>query len=193
MTPEAQLGLWGELWVISKSADADLLVAAWRGPESEAVDFFMGGIGLEVKASKRRLVHHVSQTQLERPVGDHQSTLMSVWVGIDPERGQSLTDLVDVNIQRLSDSAAFLRKLATVGYVPVDREQYQTKFLLLEAPTFFHFADIPRVTAADPGVSQLRYVVTLDQERAKSAADSTVLWRHFTGLETYYPEITSPQ
>ena len=41
LTAEQQLGLWGELWVISKAVNPDPLVAAWRGPEGEAVDFFL--------------------------------------------------------------------------------------------------------------------------------------------------------
>lgn len=84
LTAEQQLGLWGELWVISKAVNPDPLVAAWRGPEGEAADFFFDGIALEVKVSRRAHVHHVSQRQIDLPVGMHKAYLLSVWVGSSP-------------------------------------------------------------------------------------------------------------
>jgi hypothetical protein len=183
MTIERQLGLWAELWVISLAADPDRLVAAWRGPESAATDFFLDGIGLEVKASRQSLVHHVSQRQLESPLGEHEAFLMSVWLGIDPGSGQSLPNLVDDALARVSDASALLRHVALTGYSPVDREQYSTRFIALETPRCFEAVQVPRVRTADRGVSDLRYVVTLEPERALATTATTRLWYHFCRID----------
>jgi hypothetical protein len=183
LTPEQQLGLWGELWVISNAVEIDGLVAAWRGPESEATDFFLGGIALEVKASRQAYVHHASQRQLESPAGHHAAYVLSVWVGVDPVRGVSLAELVDSVLARTEEAAAVLKKISIVGYVPIDRDQYTTRFVPLDRPRWFRVEDVPRVRVADSGVSQIRYVVSLDVDRALTDAQARALWEHFCDAE----------
>jgi len=180
LTPEQQLGLWGELWMISTAVDADALVAAWRGPDKEAVDFFLDGIGLELKASRRAYVHHVSQRQVIQPVGMHAAYFLSMWIGIEPVRGISLAELVDRLLLKVSDAPALLKRLALVGYSLGDREQYGSRFVTLEDPKWFRAADIPRIRAADNGISDIRYVVTLDPGKALDDQAEGRLWRHFS-------------
>lgn len=180
LTEQQELGLWGELWVISRANDIDRLVKAWRGPEREAMDFFLEGIALEVKASRRAHVHHVSQSQLDRPAGVHEGYLLSLWVAVEPSRGVSLGELVDEVLTRVSDPPAVLKQIAAVGYVPLDRDQYATRFLPLESPRWFRSDDVPRVRSFDPGVSQLRYVVTLNPAKALSGELEGRLWSHFS-------------
>ena len=150
LTVEQQLGLWGELWVISKAVNPDPLVAAWRGPEGEATDFFFDGIALEVKVSRRAHVHHVSQRQVDMPVGMHKAYLLSVWVGVEPVRGTSLAELVDTALARVSDAPALLKQVALLGYTPLDRDQYGTRFIPLDPPRWFRAEDVPRVRADRP-------------------------------------------
>ena len=190
LTPEQQLGLWGELWVISKAVNPDPLVAAWRGPEGEVVDFFLDGVALEVKVSRRAHVHHVSQRQVDLPVGIHQAYLLSVWVGVEPGRGISLAELVDTALARVSDAPALLKQIALLGYAPVDRDQYATRFIPLEIPRWFRAEDVPRVRAIDPGISQIRYVVTLDIDKSVAVELASGLWRHFCQAEP--PIVTVP-
>lgn len=179
MTIEQQLGLWAELRLISIASDPDRLFAGWRGPEREATDFFLDGIGLEVKASRQRHVHHVSLRQADAPVGEHEAYVLSMWIAIEPGRGVSLAQLVDEALTRVADAVALLKHVALAGYVPADREQYATRFVVLEMPRWFRADDIPRVRVADPRVSQIRYVVTLDPERAVTADAASLLWYHF--------------
>jgi Putative PD-(D/E)XK family member, (DUF4420) len=183
LTVEQQLGLWGELWVISKAVNPDPLVAAWRGPEGEATDFFFDGIALEVKVSRRAHVHHVSQRQVEMPVGVHKAYLLSVWVGVEPVRGTSLAELVDTALARVSDAPALLKQVALLGYTPLDRDQYGTRFIPLDPPRWFRAEDVPRVRVIDPGISQVRYVVTLDIDRALAGELASGLWCHFCQAE----------
>jgi hypothetical protein len=189
LTAEQQLGLWGELWVISKAVNPDPLVAAWRGPEGEAADFFFDGIALEVKVTQRPHVHHVSQRQIDSPAGMHKAYLLSVCVGIEPVRGICLAELVDAALARVSDAPGLLKQIALLGYTPLDREQYRTRFIPLDTPRWFRAEDVPRVRAIDPGISQVRYVVTLDIDRSLSGDLADGLWSHFCQVE---PSIVDP-
>ena len=82
-------------------------------------------------------MHHVSQRQVDLPVGMHQAYLLSVWVGIEPVRGISLAELVDAALARVSDAPALLKQIALLGYSPLDRDQYATRFTPLETPLWF--------------------------------------------------------
>jgi Putative PD-(D/E)XK family member, (DUF4420) len=183
MDLERQLGLWGELWVIRNAVSPDLLVAAWRGPDRDATDFFIDGVGLEVKASRRPHVHHVSQRQAEMPVGVHSAYVLSMWVGIDPARGTSLAEVIEGLIIRVSDAPALLRQVAKLGYAPVDRAEYATRFVQLEAPRWYRSEDVPRVRDVDAGISEVRYVVAFDVDRALGASPETEMWQHFCGTQ----------
>ena len=183
LSPEAQLGLWGELLLILLAEDADALFTAWRGPDEDTVDFFVNGVALEVKTSRHQCVHHVSQSQVTKPRGDFPSHFLSLWASTEPVRGVSLVEVVDRLTNRLRDSAAFLKYIARTGYSPRDREEYLTRFLLLGTPRWFNAEDIPRVRAADPGISQLRYLAALDMDLTESDDEARRLWRHFCGRE----------
>jgi hypothetical protein len=183
MTPEQQLGLWGELWVLSHAVAPDPLIAGWRGPDRDATDFLYDGIGLEVKVSRKAHVHHVSQRQLDSPVGNYAAYLISIWVAPEPARGVSISELVDTLIARVADGPALLRHIVLTGYSPVDREHYSVRYAPLEPPRWFRAEDIPRVRAMDPGVSQVRYVVSLDPEKSLDPVATGSLWRHFCQQE----------
>lgn len=183
LSAESQLGLWGELWIISRAVSPDALVAAWGGPDRDSVDFFLDGVGLEVKTSRRRRVHHISQTQLDQPKGEYPTFFVSIWAGIDPARGQSLTELVDQGLRSLVDPAAFLKLVTAAGYSPTDRDQYTVRYMALEQPLLFDSRDIPQVRAADPGISQLRYVVSIDKSLKLADDIAASLWRRMIGRD----------
>ena len=190
LSTEQQLGLWGELWLVSRAAHPDRLVEAWRGPERDAVDFFLDGIGLEVKVSRNAHVHHVSQRQVDLPVGQHGAYLLSLWVAPEPVRGISLAQLVDSLSATVSDPARFLRHVALLGYSLMDREQYSLRYVALDDPLWFPAADVPRVRAADPGIAQIRYVVTLNPDKCVGKEMERDLWRHFCQVES--PALITP-
>jgi putative PD-(D/E)XK family protein DUF4420 len=183
LSPEQQLGLWGELWVISQALNADSLFGAWLGPDQEAVDFFYDAIGIEVKVSRRAHIHHVSQTQIDRPRGEFKTYLLSIWVGVDSTQGVSLAEQVDLLLNKVSDPTSFLRRLAQVGYTPHDRGEYGTRFLVLEEPKWFRTEDVPCVREIDEGVSNVRYIVTLDVDLALDPKESFAIGQHFWGSE----------
>jgi hypothetical protein len=179
MTPEQQLGLWGELWLMSKATDPDRLAAAWRGPEGDATDFFLDGIGVELKTSRRPHLHHVSQTQAGDPLGEREAVFLSIWAEVDPVSGSSLPELVNALLSLVSDRGQFLKQLASVGYVPMDHVHYTTRYLPLDTPLWFSAQDVPRIRSSDSGVSQIRYLATLDVDKALNSKRASRLWQHF--------------
>jgi hypothetical protein len=183
LAQEAQLGLWGELLIMAHATEPDRLFAAWRGPDCDPRDFLCDGKALEVKVSKRRFAHFVSQAQVDPSPAAIHSFVISLWGSLDPVRGVSLPELVESLISRLSDSAALLRQLSRVGYSHSDRLEYSTRFSLLEPPSWFRIEDIPRVRVADSGVSNLRYMVTLDAASSLDSLAERALWHHFCGIE----------
>lgn len=180
---EHEVGLWGELWMLAHADDPDRILASWRGPDREAADFHLDGRALEIKTSRRRGEHHVSQKQLVSPMGDAEAWLLSMWVGVDPIRGVTATELADLLRSRVSDPVEALRRLGAAGYTLADRNLYQTKLVLLATPSWYRVEDVPRVRAADLGISRLRYVVSLDEAAAADAGVASSLWHHFLGRD----------
>ena len=180
---EAEQGLWGELWFLSQADDVEPALAGWRGPDGDATDFFLGGRSAEVKTSRHRRQHHVSHSQVDAPVGSHDAWLLSIWVKPDPAASSTVVHLAESILERVRDRGEALRRLAQAGYSPADRIGYGTAFVVLGEPEWYAAADIPRVRAADPGVSQLRYRVALDEARRADGRLSDSLWQHFLGHE----------
>jgi hypothetical protein len=183
MSAEAELGLWGELWFIHQADDPNTVLGSWRGPERDSTDFFMGGKAVEVKTSKAVRQHHVSQSQVDSPVGLQESWLLSLWTKADPIQGSSVSSLVDDIRERVRDEADALRRLARAGYSPRDKKAYTTAYMVLAEPEWYSSDSIPRVRSADAGISQLRYRVSLDESRREPANSARALWRHFHGHE----------
>lgn len=183
MSVEAELGLWGELWFLSRATRIDQLFAAWRGPEGDETDFFLDSVGAEVKTSTSLHRHYVSQRQLTDADTSPDRWMLSLCVKADPSVGESATlgGLIDGLLSRIADKPAALRALGAAGYSPLDRGQYGKAYVPLHEPTWFALSLVPRVRAADKGVSALRYQITLEDTPAALPAAATRLWQHFHG------------
>jgi len=168
---EREMGLWWELWCLSRSKRLEDLLEAWRGRESSHVDFLLDGRAFEVKATRRAGVHQVSQQQVDEPYGDAKTTFVSLFVTLDPLRGITLPELVHRVNALATNIGSLEQKLAATGYCHDDAQSYVNKFALLEAPLFFPAGAIPRVRLADPGVSRMRYHVELDRLKSLSGSE----------------------
>jgi hypothetical protein len=182
-TAEAELGLWGELWFIAGSLDVDTMLVGWRGPERDATDFFVNGRSAEVKASRAQRVHRVSQSQVTRPAGDHPAWFLSLWVKADPASETTVSTLVDRILTRASDQRDAWVRISNAGYRQGDRRHFGTSYALMQAPEWYPASAIPRVREADPGVSDLRYRVVLDEARRERDETASMLWHHFQGRD----------
>jgi Putative PD-(D/E)XK family member, (DUF4420) len=171
LSPERELGLWGELWFILRSHDPGLLLRAWTGPGGGVADFVNDGMSIEVKTSTTRLSHWISHAQVNRPLGDLPAFILSLWVAGDPTSGKTLATLANDILTRIDDRAEALRRLLMAGYSPADHLQYIRPFVILEEPHWFDVSAVPKVQLADEGVLRLRYLAELDEARALRGPD----------------------
>ena len=176
LTPQKQLGLWGELWLIGAARDKDLAVEAWVADSEGERDFAARSVRLECKTSTRRLHHHVSIRQVaDRPmVGS--AFLVSLWVGENAGEGATLSELVAPIRASLSDDVEFDRKLGAAGYFDADAEAYVKRFSLLGEPMWFPLDCVPEVRTVDPGISQIRFVVDLPEECRLPSIDAKAIF-----------------
>lgn len=178
-TAESELGLWGELWFLSQSIDVDRALASWRGPDRDSSDFFVDGIAAEVKTSRLRRQHHVSLVQVDPGIVSFESWLVSLWVKVDPAATLTVFALASDIMDRASDRADAMRRIARAGFTLNDRREFVTGYVLASEPEWYPVDAVPRVRVADPGVSQLRYRVLLDESRRASADIVDRLRTHF--------------
>lgn len=181
LSHDEQLGLWGELWFLLKAPNIDRAIASWRGPTGEVIDFVGGGIGVECKTTMRKLEHHFSQNQVERALGDLPIYLLSVWVDRDDVGGRTLNEMIDDVAKVCGDTSALEKLIMQVGYSREDAVLYNHRWRVLEAPLWFDQASIPRVRAADPGVSSIRFEASLDESRALSPERGIALLAQLCG------------
>lgn len=159
-------GLWGELLLIARAADAATVLRAWHLAADERFDFGAGRQRLEVKTSTRSSrEHHFSLDQLTAT--DVDVCIASVQV--EPSAaGLALLDLVDEISERLSDANDTIRLHTTVGAVLGGEwtEYSSARFddTLGAASLRFYRADtVPRVNVPLPiGVRLVEFVADLD-------------------------------
>ncbi len=183
LSHEEEIGLWGELWFLLRAPNIDRAIAVWRGPSGEAIDFVGGGIGVECKTTMRKLEHHFSQNQLERALGDLPVYILSLWVDRDEVGGRSLNELVAEVATACGDPATLEKLLLQVGYSREDAPLYGHRLRALEAPLWFQQASIPRVRSADPGVTSIRFLASLDESRALSPERGIAILAQLCGEE----------
>jgi hypothetical protein len=161
LTVPQELGLWGELAVLRAMPDLDRGLAAWTGPSGDSVDFRSNGIALECKTSTIAWHHTLSLEQVEQVQADlAQTYLVSVWIGADAA-GTSLPEMIDELEAQLANPIDFRKRLLQAGYAQEQRELYSEHYVLLREPALVPMADVPRVREVDPGVSQVRFSVSL--------------------------------
>jgi hypothetical protein len=143
LTPEKQVGLFGELTVLLSLAletSAAEAVEAWRGPDREEHDFGLANCDLEVKttASEKRSHWINSLTQLSPSPGRMLFLLSLQLTAAGGEPGLSLAELVDtatgfpgMPTEKLSNV------LESSGYYARHADLYVTRWRLRSAPAFY--------------------------------------------------------
>lgn len=171
-----ELGLWGELWLIDASNQPDRLVDAWQGPDRELIDFVLLGKGFEVKTTRKAATHHVSQAQADSTLSAIDVYFVSLLVVQDALGGTSLPELAARLFHRCSAAVELERHLLAAGYSKADAPLYSKRYRLGAPPAIYRRADVPRVRSVDPGVSEIRYRVDLDQGLALADQVSSELF-----------------
>ncbi|MER7583545.1 PD-(D/E)XK motif protein [Kitasatospora sp. NPDC097691] len=184
LTDEQVIGLFGELLVLIRLLERDPeAVRHWAGPEGERHDFTDGRLALEVKSSatvsERRLLQVHGLDQLEPPEGGE---LFIAWQRLQPDpRGRTLDELVAHARDLCDDEAAFLSKLARLGYQRPDQDQDSQRLAPVESRWYPVDDGFPRLTTASipgaevpAGVFDVRYTVDLVGIRTDRLDDEAV-------------------
>ena len=174
LSPEARLGIWGELWVLREVlapaigiADA---ISAWRGPMGADQDFQMGAVCMEVKTSAAHSLDGIpvaSERQLEVP---EDVVLVLVGLSIDARigHGETLGDMIGV-VRSAAAGAGCLSmlddRLEGGGCGGEDaRLDDDMGYSVRSLAPFLVGPGFPKLVSAElaAGVSDVRYRISLD-------------------------------
>lgn len=157
LTPERQLGLLGELWLLDRLLDvngADAL-DAWTGPKGEAHDFRIGKNEFEVKTTSGEHRSHVisSDSQLI-PSPGHDLYLVSLQFAAGGPDGRSLHDVVDGLRSRTAmlGVASRFEQILEAGFqlMPSNLVHYSRRMQLRSRPYLVPVTEsFPRITHSD--------------------------------------------
>lgn len=171
LTPEARLGLYGELLVLRElmlpAAGGDA-VRAWVGPSGSPQDFVLPPTSVEVKTVSRRdpdrcRINH--ERQLDTT--DSANLFLVHQVVANSSEGSSLEELIDElrNDQQVhGERGGFENALLEAGWLDTHRDQYANdRYALVRRQCFIVDEGFPRMVPGDlpPGVSGVSYLVDL--------------------------------
>lgn len=177
LSPEAELGLAGELYFLAFFLEAGIsignILKGWVGPDDAPQDFLLGEGAIEVKATMSSSGFPVKIGSLEQLDDAVASPLFLAAVRFArAEGGANLSEMVAEVERRLTgDPGAiehFRERLMIAGYTEVHAGQYSRKFEPREKRFFSVTGGFPRLT---PGVvpaqvTRALYEINLDHAGA---------------------------
>lgn len=157
------IGLFGELFLLSRSSDVVSALSAWRPDDNARFDFSEGAVRLDVKAtSSRQRVHTFSYEQCNLQPG-----VLAVVASLHAETtgsGTSLYSLIRSIEDRVSSRADLIFKLheniaGTLGTTLDDALQRRYDVQLAETSLrFFRLDEVPAIRGELPiGVSNVHF------------------------------------
>lgn len=179
LSPEQQLGLFGELWLLARLITrhgADTALEAWTGPAGHAHDFRLGTTEIEVKSTTGEHRVHIisSETQLTASDGAELFVLSLQFTSAGANQGESLSSRIASIRSQLLGSRALARFDRTLDVqfaltpelfgIYTDRLKLRTPPCLVPVDASFPrielrwLADVTDVTR----LSDVRYRVNLD-------------------------------
>jgi len=181
--PSEQVGLFGELWVLSNvlfPTVGSRICQLWSGPEGERHDFVGQGVHVEVKTTTRSEPRHeISRLdQLRAPTGKR---LLLVSVLLERSLGgeETLADRVDEVREKLGTDGnsidMFEQKLARIGWHEGLRQTGSLlRFTLRDVHVFEVAGSFPRLPddyMPPLGVSAIRYSIDVGSLPSLSVAE----------------------
>lgn len=170
---EAQVGLYGELWVLERQAIPNLgpsAVAFWSGPTRAVHDFQFGSAALEVKATtstSAQSVRITNERQLDES-GVESLILLHVSLAARSGHGETLPEAVAAVREAVAgdpvSAALFEDRLTEAGYLDVHAPRYAGVGYTLRGYRSYRVRDLfPRITEGNLpfGVSSVSYDLNL--------------------------------
>lgn len=170
LSPDAQIGLLGELWMLRLLADTSLGAGAldcWQGPLKAAQDFHVRGGAIEVKSTVRTGSFLARINSIEQLDGNRAPIFLCGFRFEENTDGLSLVDLVTELRERFKHAGVqrgFEALLMVMGYLDEHAPLYGRTLTLKDARGFRSESDMPRLTrAALPvAIRSAAYVLDLD-------------------------------
>jgi len=172
LSPEAQRGLYGELWFLEKillsQIDNVRAITAWTGANAAPQDFQLPGVAVEVKVTSSKLPQNLLISN-ERQLDDTSvNTLYLLHLSLDVRKGsdETLNNIIDSLRSKLKPSIVahqmFELALFKVGYLDNQRARYDSPGYFVLNSTFFHVTTgFPRIIESDlpSGVGNVHYSI----------------------------------
>jgi hypothetical protein len=186
LSPEAEIGLFGELICLRSLMDAGLTPATaiegWIGPLNGLQDFFLGGGAVEVKTTIAIAGFPATIGSLDQLDTSTRQPffLAAIRIRLDVS-GMSLPEIVNDMRTRLREDPAAQHmlniKLIHAGYLDAVSEDYKRSFAHVSTRMFHVGEGFPRLTRASVPlqITQARYDLDIDTINADTVAVSAVL------------------
>lgn len=176
LSPEAELGLAGELCIITALLDACVppmeVLKAWVGPNDAPQDFLLGDGAIEVKATMSTSGFPVKIGSLEQLDDAVASPLFLAAVRFaSVESGLTLPEMVAEIEQRLigepGATSILCEQLVCAGYADAHANDYTRRFKSKERLFFSVSESFPRMTpgSVPSGVMRALYEINLEHAR----------------------------
>ena len=173
LSAEAQLGIWGELWVMREILAPAIgtfdAISAWRGPMGADQDYQMGKVCMEVKTSAAHTLDRLpiaSERQLEVP-GDVALVLAGLSVDARIGHGETLDDMIRLARVAAAEAgclSALDDRLESSGYGAGNAHLHgEMGYSVRSFVPFLVMEGFPRLVSTDlaVGVTEVRYRVSL--------------------------------
>jgi hypothetical protein len=170
LSPEAQVGLIGELWMLNRLLDSSLgedALRCWQGPMRAAQDFHIRGGAIEVKSTAGGGGFLARINSIEQLDTDRVPLYLGALRFEERDDGQSLVDVVARLRDRLTETGhrrTFDSLLLILGYLDEHAHHYGRVLALKEAGAFHATDEMPRLRRANlpAAVRSAAYVLDLD-------------------------------
>lgn len=170
LSSDAQIGLFGELWMLRLLMDTSLgadALSCWLGPLRAAQDFHIREGAIEVKSTIQTGSFLARINSIEQLDCDRTPTFLCAFRFEENIDGLSLTDLVTqlrVRFGQAGVRRVFEALLMVMGYLDEHALLYGRTLTLKEAKAFRVKGEMPRLTRAalPAAIRSAAYVLDLD-------------------------------
>jgi hypothetical protein len=167
------LGLWGELYVISRASNIHEIVNSWQWTDSRACDFISRGEGIEVKTSCTAIREHTTSLVQHKAATSLPTFLFSI-LTIESTEGVSISQLSQLCLERVTDNQIASAKIisACARRVGFGSEYHNLRFDLEHAERsslVFDWRSVPEINWPS-SVTKAEWSFLLDE-----AAGETIL------------------
>jgi hypothetical protein len=154
LSPEAEVGLWGELWFLKTLVHlhGPTALDSWVGPAGEPHDFRLNQFEIEVKTTRmRERRHRINGLSQLAPTEGKRLFLYSLQVQPSGESGWTLPDLTMLLKSRFASDAYRWNRLESIladayGLDAATAPRYTQRFELRSSPMLVDVEDCPRLT-----------------------------------------------